>query len=515
MKNIITNLLCFFTLCLLVLSCDENAFLEETELPDNQVATNFDSNQELDNILRGGYFNLGAPTNVSSLMTGLTYNDLVADVMELKPFADIALATNSEFITPVYERQVEVNDNIWITQSAEGAYMVINSANTVLDFYRKNPIPEDNPQWATRIQGEASFLRALGHFQLVSMFAPPFSSDSSAPAIVLRRVKAIDAADLPGLSTVEETYSFIIEDLKRAIELLPESYDPQRDPDWYQDGAKKAAARFLLARVYFQMGSSFWTSGLNNDAGALGQINAIIDSNMYSVDSYSNLQDIYNRKGLGNIAPETVFQVAYYFRNGWRVPKYHFYYGNLNNRRRGLPFSKSILNRIGWNDESTALQDRRYNDLFIRFDKDGLGVNGSDPLYALNYEDDYNVWCIKNGANNGQRQISYVVFRLPELYLMRSVIRLREGDNVGATQDLNVTRLRAGLSALSAVTDSDIEEEWLKELSFEHRRLSYLQATQKDVPPGDRPNFGPVSYDDPSLVRELPLKQITRNPNID
>lgn len=48
-----------------------------------------------------------------------------------------------------------------------------------------------------------------------------------------------------------KVYDQIIADLKAAIILLPEAYDPAVHPEDYQDRAKQAAARFLLAKVYF------------------------------------------------------------------------------------------------------------------------------------------------------------------------------------------------------------------------------------------------------------------------
>ena len=49
-------------------------------------------------------------------------------------------------------------------------------------------------------------------------------------------------------------------------------------------------------------------------------------------------------------------------------------------------------------------------------------------------------------------------------------------------------------------------------MGFEGRRLFYLQALQEPVPPGDRPNTQPIPYNDPSLVRDLPRAELTRNP---
>ncbi|MEM9931903.1 MAG: RagB/SusD family nutrient uptake outer membrane protein, partial [Bacteroidota bacterium] len=287
---------------------------------------------------------------------------------------------------------------------------------------------------------------------------------------------------------------------------LPEEYDPSQHPEDYQDRAKRDAARFLLAKTYFLMGNEFWNAGQDGDGGALEQINTIIDSERYPLVQSDSLQQVFLAKGLNQKASETVWYATYYFRNAWRAPRLERMYSDFTGRRdRGIAMSKTTLEQIGWNDSTVAQQDERYNDWFRRYEA------GEDPAFsAEEYEDSYNVWC----AKFTDRTANFVVFRSPELYLMRAAMRLAGGDASAAAEDLNVTRTRAGLAPLATATEAEVSAEWIKELGFEGRRLFYLQATQQQVPPGDRTGTQMIPYNDPSLVRDLPRVELVRNPAI-
>lgn len=95
-----------------------------------------------------------------------------------------------------------------------------------------------------RLQGEAAFLRALCHFETLKMWAQPagYTTDNSHLGII-ERTRAKNEVVLR--STVASNYSFIITDLQKAINLLPESNGVY---------ANKNAAKALLAKVYFTMG---------------------------------------------------------------------------------------------------------------------------------------------------------------------------------------------------------------------------------------------------------------------
>ena len=503
MKNIIYILSLF-----LFAACSGEEFLEEAKPSIELAEDEFTENTKLDDLVRGAYFNMKSPGDFGPMDLFL-YQTIASDVVELKEYSDLVSGNNN--MLPLYLRQPEINDIRIVEWPWAGAQTLLFNVNTVLEFYDENEPPADGfESWAPRIRGESYFLRAFAHYLLATTYAPPYSSDPDALGIILQTEPSRSPTDFKGRATNQEVYDQIISDLKNAIALLPAEYDANQHPEDYQDRAKQDAARFLLAKVYFLMGDQFWTAGQEGDGGALEQINAIIDSNRFPLLQGDDLKEIFLKKGLGEKVSETVWYASYYFRNGWRAPRYERVYGNFGggNRNRGFAMSKAVLETLGWDDPAVAELDERYNDWFRRYELNPADSSGIDPAYGSEYTDPYNVWCSKFTDLTA----NFVVFRSPELYLMRAAIRLANGDGAGAAEDLNVTRTRAGLPPLTTATEADVSVEWIKEMGFEGRRLFYLQGTQQPVPPGDRAGTSPIPYNDPSLVRVLPRAELTRNP---
>ena len=495
-------------LVILAYSCDGDQFLEDTPIPFNLAETDFTSNEALDDITRGAYFNLHSPGQYG-VIDLLMYQDIASDILDLKTYS-LNTGGNTN-IAPLYDRDSENNDFLFLDFAWAGAYTLIYNTNLVINFYDNNePSPDALQDQVPRIRGENYFLRALTYYLLSTTFAPPYSSDVAAPSVILRTTPTNSPTQFIGRATNEEVYRQIIADAKRAIDLLPEQYDPAIHRNDYQDRANRDAARFLLAKVYFHMGQEFWTQGFDGDGGAKEQIDALIASGRYPVESSDNLEAlIFAPRGQGLKAPETVFYATYYFRNGWRAPRSERHYSNFSSgifgRQRGLAFSKAAIDALDWRDTTNANLDQRYTDLFRRYEP------GEDPAYGDEYIDPFNVWSNKflNRTSN------HILFRSAELYLMRSTIQLEADDQAGAVAAANVVRVRAGMPPFTELDLEELGKEWIREYAFEGRRLFFLQATEQDIPPGDRTGVGPIPYDDPSLVRKIPQVELSRNPELD
>lgn len=140
-------------------------------------------------------------------------------------------------------------------------YQGIYRANTVL----KNL---DKASAATRdnIEGQALFIRAIIHFEVVKLFAQPygFTADNSHLGIPIRTATSTDSRNR---STVKEVYAQIIADLKSAeTKMLDDN----------GGFATKWAAKGLLAKVYFQM---------NDFPNAYSYANQVIASNKFTFDA--------------------------------------------------------------------------------------------------------------------------------------------------------------------------------------------------------------------------------------
>src|SRR5690606_29446326 len=118
-------------------------------------------------------------------------------------------------------------------------YTAILRANEVLERMGDVELSEAEKN---RFEGEAKFIRAICHFELVRLFGQPFgyTPDNSHLGIVIKTSTEISALQR---GTVKEAYDQVLEDLFDAEGLLPETNGVY---------ATTYAAKAYLAKVYFQ-----------------------------------------------------------------------------------------------------------------------------------------------------------------------------------------------------------------------------------------------------------------------
>lgn len=153
-------------------------------------------------------------------------------------------------------------------------YKGIEAANTVITMPE---IPDADPQVVNNAKGEAHFLRAYYYFQLVINFG-------GVPLLIPEE----DKMDQNTRNTVDEVYAQIESDLKKAIDLLPES----RSEENYHR-ATRGAAHALMAKAFiFQ---EKWAEALD----PIAQVEAL------GFDLLPNYEDNFN--GQGERGSEIIF----------------------------------------------------------------------------------------------------------------------------------------------------------------------------------------------------------------
>ncbi len=158
-----------------------------------------------------------------------------------------------------------------------------------------------------RLQGQVEFTRALCYFYLVNLFgAVPLVTGTD----------YVENAVTPQ-SKPDSVYTQIINDLKDAQNLIPESYEGSLANSSERIFPNKEAATALLARVYLYQGD--WSD-------AITQASAVIaDSGLYALaDSVDSIFLGGSRKPSGNCSP----------------------YPNSSIRRRAISFCPASL--MGW-----------------------------------------------------------------------------------------------------------------------------------------------------------------------
>ncbi len=304
------------------------------------------------------------------------------------------IGTGSDFWAPLYSEIYSCNAAI------EG----ISQSTSITPPVRK------------QLLSEARFLRAFNYFYLVNLFGDvplALTTDYKLNALLSRTPKT-------------QVYQQIITDLKFAEDSLSTDYlDGSLQP--YSGAAEKVrptkwAAAAMLARVYLYTQS--WDS-------AEAQSTMIINnSSLFSLDSLNGVFLKNSNEAIWQLQP---IDAGYNTGDAqaFIIPSTGFSGGTWP-----VYLSNSLLN-------SFDSLDNRKNDWISSY-SDNTGTY----FYAYKYKD----------VNYGDPVTEYLmVLRLAEQFLIRAEARAQQNTNLmGAENDLNAIRTRAGLSITSASSQSDL-----------------------------------------------------------
>ncbi|MEZ0454217.1 RagB/SusD family nutrient uptake outer membrane protein [Sphingobacterium thalpophilum] len=177
--------------------------------------------------------------------------------------------------SPEDNQMVSSADTYWLY-----SYGIINAANSLIGGMDK--LPQGRIPAAERepIEAEARFLRAYGHFKLLSFYAQWF--DYSSPYGVLLRDQPVTISTIPkARSTVAESYTSILADLDYAIAHCPAQNEKHYATSW--------AAQALKARVLLCRGQA------GDYAEVIKLADAIINEGPYKLEARA--EDIFRTKG--------------------------------------------------------------------------------------------------------------------------------------------------------------------------------------------------------------------------
>src|SRR5258708_22939274 len=144
-----------------------------------------------------------------------------------------------------YIWEIDIYD-VETTTDWSAPYQKIFYSNVVLEGMVKIYKDHYNMVSWDHIEGSALFWRAFNHYSLAQQFCKPYISETanSDLGIPLRMTADVNAKSVR--STIQETYSQILDDLNKAKDLLPPT-------PLYKTRPSKPAAFALLARTYLMM----------------------------------------------------------------------------------------------------------------------------------------------------------------------------------------------------------------------------------------------------------------------
>ena len=286
-----------------------------------------------------------------------------------------------------------------------GLFRAIHRANVVID---RGATVTDNPALVKRAIAEATFMRALSYFELVTLWG----------GVPLYTAYVKDISGTKPKSTAEQVYQQIIADLLAAQTNLPTTYggaDLGR--------ATKGAAQMLLARVYAQRG------GQDDYANARTQLQPMIASGVYRlIDTYT---DNFTEENGNN--PESVFEIGFS-----KIGDFNWD-GDGNDYAANETSSRSqSYNPIGWRNLIPS------NALLADFEQTTKGDAKTDPRLAYSFYFTGDVF--NNGKDtlrDGQVQGNTSVFNgLTQKVSWRKYTALYKNDQTYYTSGINQRIMR-------------------------------------------------------------------------
>lgn len=275
---------CFLAASLLATTTSCSGFLDEE--PKGQLAAdNFFTNQaDLDASVNTLYEKL----NQTQSWTNPMYPQWQGDDMTANP------GSNKQAVAALDGFSSD-GDNKGVTGAWDQHYALIKAANFILEGAGRTPVSETEKNIAL---GNAHYWRAYAYFYLVRIFGPlPLITTTSATAQECQ------------LSSVQEVYDLIVDDLTKAESMLPTGYSAApRNHDGIDAWVTKQATQATLSAVYMAMAGYPLNKGTEYYKLAADKAKAVIDNNgtygFYLDDEWSHVYSIahnYNKETLVGI----------------------------------------------------------------------------------------------------------------------------------------------------------------------------------------------------------------------
>lgn len=441
-------------------ACKKEIELEDPQGLDPEIALSNDAN--IKKVLQGGYNAISSANLYGGNIQMLS--DLLASDGELT-----WVGTFSNY-REIWGKNI-ITTNTLVSGMWIDAYSAINIANNVLANIDK--VNEDDRDM---VKGEALFIRASMHFELVRFFAKDYTDGDPGvnPGIPLMTSPVNSSAEVttPARNTVSEVYTSVIADLTEAEDLLPESNGVF---------ASKSAAATILARAALQKGD-YATA---RDAADRGINNAI--------DNYL-LDDFMTNFNQGANTPEDIFAIQVSDQDG------------ANNLQ--VFYSVDVF---GGRDGDIEINDKHIElypagDLRAEYTEDPEDASFNTAFYTMYGAYRTTKW--RDLYKNPK------VIRLSELYLVRAEANFRLGTALGATPLEDYNRVHSGsrtsLDEATSITLDDIYTERRIELAFEGFGIHDARRFKRTVD-GEPWNSNKLVF--PIPFRELNAnKSLVQNP---
>jgi starch-binding outer membrane protein, SusD/RagB family len=395
--------------------------------------------------------------------------------------AKLSPISSGRFITEaMWNNTPDATSWLW-----EDGYKAITRANNIINAIESEEgidDPKATTEKLNQLVGEAKFLRAIAYFDLVKLYAQPYSYQKESLGVPVVLTTEIGT---PARNTVAEVYDQVLSDLLDAEAKLGETVS--RTGADSKAWASKPAAQALLARVYLYMEN--WSKAAEYATKVISNSNY----RLYTAEEYAT----WDKGGLwGEELPGAEF--------------IYYVYGSEGNSGHGnwdvLPY---ILAPLGYADVGASM------DLIELYEEGDVRME----LFTNTAEHPDSYWSTKYPGKYGNLRIDNIpVLRLAEMYLIRAEALLKGATVSGASAlgDYNTLRSNRGLDDASSVTLNDIYDERRRELCFEGHQLFDLARTKRDLVrvDYDQSTGQNVSFPDYKWAMPIPTQEMNANENM-
>ncbi|MDA9555420.1 RagB/SusD family nutrient uptake outer membrane protein [Pelobium sp.] len=383
-------------------------------------------------------------------------NELYGDNIN---FVNATGGAPAQFVTRDFSLFNQQGRDLW-----GNGYAAIGLSNIVIDAVDRNLFNDMTTLEKAQMKAEAQFIRGVAHFELVRLFAKPYSSNPNSDLGIPISTKALttnEAKSFAPRNTVSEVYNQAINDLKAAENVLQ-----NRNSVF----ATKWAAKAYLARIYFSM---------NDYTNAFTYANDVIANGGYTLGT--SVTAPFRTPGgiLASALPDGVIFTAI---GDGSLLRGNFWSTDPNNTY--LPLAGTFY---------TDIQNKGGN----RFTQ--LTQNANRPISTK--------W-------SGDNAVNVPVLRLAEMYLVRAESRVLRGaayTDADVRADYNAVRAVANVTADNATSGSTA---LLAAIRTERRIEFAMEGDQFNELRRLKLNVRGVAYNDSKQLLKIPDSETNANPAI-
>lgn len=473
-KACFCSMISFITISVMASGCRK---LLEIDSPANQIVGKeiYRSNATAISVLTGIYIDMSN----YGIFTGRTS---ITNAAGLSADEFVTVADESDILGSLYKNNLTNNgDQLFWSQLYAYIFRINSAIEGITESSGVTSIVKE------RLIGEAKFLRAFMYFYLINMYG-------DAPLILTTDVKL--NSNIARTSTTA-IYEQIVQDLKDAQRMLSVDYVSADLMSVTSERTRpnQFVATALLSRVYLYLKK--WELA---EAEATKIIEKSDDYGMETLDNCflsSSKEAIWQLQPVGQLITNTIDASIFVLASG------------ISQANEGPDlFSRPIyLSNLVYGQFENGDQRK------IKW-VDSVVVN--DVIY--NYPHKYKAFDYQ------QPRTEYlIVFRLSEQFLIRAEARAQQGKLVGSnssSDDINVVRLRAGLSPVSAFDLEDMLEAIAKERFSElfsewgHRWFDLKRTNSVDKIMMSISQAKGITWSPYKQLYPLPLEDIQRNPKL-